>query len=243
MKTISKIGILLFIFILSGTNKAASVPELVDRNEAVKKESRSVGSFTGIKVGGAFEVFLRQTGTPAVVVEADEEIIPYIITEVEGNVLRVGMSKIPHHWGDVHTLNVYIDVAELNSLEISGAVEISTQSQIKGESMEFDCSGAVEADLNLSVGTMDMELSGACEVTLKGDAQKVNISTSGASELDAGDFSVKEMEIFASGATEAGVNVTGTLKISASGACEINYTGGASVNAHTSGASSVRQKD
>ncbi|TSA26313.1 MAG: DUF2807 domain-containing protein [Bacteroidetes bacterium] len=242
MKTMSKIGILLFIFILAGGSKAKSMPAFADRNEAVKKETRTVGPFTGIKVSGAFEVFIKQTGTPGVVVEADEEILPYITTEVEGDILRIASKKAPPKlWNDVHTLHVYITVADLNSLDISGAVEVTTQTEIKGEKMGIEISGAVEADLNLNLQKLSMELRGASEIKIKGQAQEVSIETSGASELDAFDFDVKDFSIIASGAAEANVFASGTLKISASGACDVRYKGNASVNAHTSGACSVKE--
>lgn len=212
------------------------------KDESVVKETRIVGSFTGIKVGGAFEVFIKQTGTPGVEVEADDDILPYIVTEVTGGILKIGMKKSPpHRWNNIHTLNVYITVADLNALSLSGAVEITTQTEIKGEKMEIEMSGAVEADLNLNLQKLTMDISGASEIKLVGRAQEVKIQASGASELDAFGFEVVNLSIYASGATEADVNVSGVLQVSASGACDVRYKGGASVNAHTSGASSVKQ--
>ncbi|MBL7137540.1 MAG: DUF2807 domain-containing protein [Bacteroidales bacterium] len=243
MKTMNQIKTILIIFLLSGMSAAIAMPSTNSyKGESVKKETRNVGSFTAIKVGGAFEVFIKQTGTPGVEVEADADVLPYIITEVSDNILKIGMKKTPPKFmNDVHTLNVYITVADLNALSLSGAVEITTQNEIKGEKMGIDISGAVEADLNLHLQKLNMDISGASEIKLVGQAQEVNIETSGASKLDAFDFEVKDLSIYASGATEANVNASGVLKISASGACDIRYKGGASVNAHTSGASSVKQ--
>ncbi|MFH1296008.1 MAG: head GIN domain-containing protein [Bacteroidota bacterium] len=239
----NKIRTLLIIFFLSGMSGMIAMPASnLDKAESVEKETRTVGYFTGIKVGGAFEVFIKQTGTPGVVVMADADVLPYIVTEVSGNILNVSMKKAPpKFWNDVHTLHLYITVADLNLLDLSGAVEITTQGEIKGEKMGIEISGAVEADLNLQLQKLNMEISGATEIKLTGQAQEVNIEASGASELDAFDFEVKDLSLYASGATEANVNASGMLKISVSGACEVRYKGGASVNAHTSGASSVKQ--
>ncbi|NQV02811.1 MAG: DUF2807 domain-containing protein [Bacteroidia bacterium] len=239
----NKIRTILVIFLLSGMSSViAMASSNSHKDESVKKETRDVGSFTAIKVGGAFEVFIKQTGTPGIVVEADEDVLPYIITEVSGGVLKIGMKKSPpKFWNNAHTLNVYITVADLNALSLSGAVEITTQTEIKGEKMEIEISGAVEADLNLQLQKLSMNISGATEIKLVGKAEVVNIEASGASELDAFDFEVENLSIYASGATDADVYASGVLKISASGACDVRYKGGASVNAHTSGASSVKQ--
>ncbi|MBE0649032.1 MAG: DUF2807 domain-containing protein [Bacteroidales bacterium] len=243
MKTMNYFKTILAIFLLSGMSAAVAMPlSNIHKNESVQKETRDVGSFTGIKVGGAFEVFIKQSGTPGVVVEADSDILPYIVTEVNGGILKIGMKKSPpHQWNNVHTLNVYITVADLNALSLSGAVEITTQSEVKGENLEIEISGAVEADLNLNYQKLSMDVSGACEIKLSGQVQEFNIEASGASELDAFELNVKDLSLYASGACEANVNASGELKISASGACDVRYKGGASVNAHTSGACSVKQ--
>lgn len=245
MKTMNQIRTILAIFLLSGMSAAMSMSlATLDKSGSVSKETRNVGSFTGIKVGGAFEVFIRQTGTPGVEVEADTDVLPFITTEVVGGILKIGMKNGPPRFmNDVRTLNVYITVAELNALSLSGAVEITTQTTVKGDKLEIEISGAVEADLDFQYQKLSMDISGASEIKLTGQVDEVNIEASGASELDAFDLQAKDLSLYASGATEANVNVSGTLKISASGACDVRYTGGASVNAHTSGASSVKQED
>jgi hypothetical protein len=175
------------------------------------------------------------------VVEADADMLPYIVTEVTGGILKIGMkSPPPKFMHDVHTLNVYITVGDLKALSLSGAVEITTQSAVKGDNLEIEISGAVEADLNLNYQKLSMDISGASEIKLAGQVQEVNIEASGASELDAFELAAKDLSLYASGACDADVNASGMLKISASGACDVRYKGGASVNAHTSGACNVK---
>lgn len=243
MKTINQLRIMLVIFLLTGMSAAMAVPVTsLPSDKSVQKETRNVGSFTSIKVGGAFDVFIRQTGTPGVEVEADADIIQYITTEVHGGILQIGM-KNPHPKfpNDINTLNIYITVADLNALSLSGAVEITTQSAVKGDNLEIEISGAVEAELNLQYQKLTMDISGASEIKLEGSAGEVNIEASGASELDAFGFDATNLSLYASGACDAKVNASGEMKISASGACDVRYMGGASVNAHTSGACSVKQ--
>ena len=48
-------------------------------NGNVVKETREVSSFDGIKVGGAFNVYLSQSGTESLTIEADENLLPVIL--------------------------------------------------------------------------------------------------------------------------------------------------------------------
>ena len=57
-KIMKKINLRLMILILSGLFILNS--GYLTAQESVKKETREVGPFTGIDVGGAFEVFLGQ---------------------------------------------------------------------------------------------------------------------------------------------------------------------------------------
>jgi len=245
MKT-KTITTFLFLFILSGITSLFAGCHSFSHpgSESVKKETRQVGSFTGISVGGAFKIYVTQAATQSVAVEADEDIIEYIFTEVEDGVLEIGMKKCPGPaWNHVKTLNVYISVTELTSLDLSGAVEIKFENQVKTNELDLEISGAVEAELNLAVAALEMEMSGACELTLHGTGQNVNIQASGASELDAFEFVMQDLNLYASGANEANVNVSGNLKVKASGACDIRYKGSSRVDVYTSGASSVRKED
>jgi hypothetical protein len=244
MKTMKKITMLSFIFILSALRAlfAASEAPWPATDDPVIRETREAGAFTGIQVGGAFKIFITQTGTPSVEVEADEEIMPYIRTEVVDGILRVGLKKCPEVcMNHVKVLHVYLTVADLKSLDLSGAVEISCKNQIAVDNVRVDMSGAVEADLNFAVTGLEMELSGACEIDLKGTGQNLNIQASGASELNAFDFAAKAVNVFASGANETNVHASGTLKVKVSGACDVRYKGTATVDVYSSGASSVRR--
>ena len=242
MKTRNQILTFVCIFLLSGMTSLFGAELSTPKDDNVKKEKREVGSFTGIRVGGAFEVYVKQTGTCSVVIEADEEIMQYITTEVDGDILKIGMKKPkPSCWNNVNTLKAFITVADLESIDLSGAVEFTTGTKIKGETLNMDVSGAVEADLDLDVQTLQIEASGASELDIKGQAQEAIVKSSGASDMDAFDFQVENLSIYASGACDAKVHATGTLKVSASGACDVKYKGSASVNVHTSGASSVKK--
>ena len=185
---------------------------------------------------------MKQTGECSVVIEADEEILKYITTEVDGGTLKIGMKKPkPSCWNNVKTMNVYITVADLESIGLSGAVEFTTESKMKGDELGMEVSGATEVDLKLDYQKVKIVLSGASELDIEGQAQEVIVKSSGASEIDAFEFQVENLSVYASGACEAKVNATGTLKISASGACDVKYKGGASVDVHTSGVSSVKK--
>lgn len=243
MKTIKLTLLLLILFPVSVGVVSACKPDhkgLVATGTAIK-ETRNVPAFTGISVGGAFEVYLKQGVTQEVIVESDPEVIKYIKTEVTGGVLKIFMEKTPSPWmHDVGVLNVYVTCTSLDLLDLSGAVELKGQGKITTGKLGMEVSGAAETVLDLDTKVLDLSLSGASELTFTGKAEELRMDASGASEVSAYDLLARDVKIYGSGAVEARINVSGSLVANMSGACTVKYKGNPKVEVHSSGASDVK---
>lgn len=234
---ITSIGAILLLF-ATFTSSGCMFLDGVDGNGHVIKETREVSSFSGLYVGGAFNVFLTQGGSESLSIEADENLMPLIETRVKGNTLEITSKE---NIGRYKKLNIYINFENLKTLDVSGACEV------KGEglgfpTLRFEASGASDVELNLTADDLICDYSGASEITLSGKAGKCNIEMSGANEIDAYDLEVGDMEINASGASDAKIFVTGSLKVRSSGASSIRYKGSPTVDSDVSCAGSLSKR-
>ena len=59
----------------------------------VTTESREISGFNAVDVGGVFQVDITAKKDFAVEIEADDNIIGLITTEVDGNVLKIGTER------------------------------------------------------------------------------------------------------------------------------------------------------
>ena len=191
--------------------------DAMGQNEVIR-ETRDLPAFTQIDVGGAFEVHLTIGEPQKVEVEAKQNSIEKIITEVRDNKLVISSNKINSNT----PLNIYITVPALSRIEVHGAAEIKSENTIKAEMFEIAASGAASAELILDVSTLRSEASGAADVELSGKAQQHSLIVSGAATIDARNLESLTADADVSGAGTANVkadNVTGNT----SGAGEI-YT-------------------
>jgi len=208
-------------------------------NGNVLKQERDISSFSGIEVGGAFKVFLTQGDKESLVVEADENLMDVIDTEVRGNTLKI---KTTEDIRDYKTLNVYITFKDLSELDISGACQLNGENKFKLGDIDMDCSGASDVSLKLSAGKMNLDCSGASNMDLFGTAESIDMDISGASHLDASDLEVKMCNADVSGASHGKVFVTGELSAEVSGAGSLKYKGDAVIRDHdVSGAGSLKK--
>jgi hypothetical protein len=248
MKTARMLSVTLLMLIIAAISPIVSscngLPQNSKGDGSTVTETRAIGEFTGIQAGGAFTIIITQGDSYGLTVEADKDLIQYIETKVVGSTLKINMKNTFNHWPhDGGKMIINVTCKTLKNLDFSGAVDVKTTNQLNVPELGIDVSGAVEADLNMAVQKVDMVLSGACELTLKGTATTMSLDASGASEVDAFGLVCTDVTVFGSGAIEAKVNATGSLKANASGACDIRYKGTPRVDVSTSGASSIKRAD
>lgn len=213
-------------FLLFFTMVAFALP--FDGNGNVIKENRQVDKFTGIKIGSAFNVYLKQGKPQSVIVEIDENYMDKVKTTVSGNTLEVKTKDI----NNVTKMNLYITVENLSKIELSGAstfyfetpfdsgnqMEINISgaagiknADIKSNNMVIKSSGASNVNANINCSTLYIKSSGASGIILSGAASKRTIDTSGASSVDIEQVSGDETKISASGAASVNTSKTNIM--------------------------------
>lgn len=242
MNTVLKPKVLLFTVILCLIALMGNACAFQDRgikgNGNVVTQTRTVSGFTKLSVSSAFKVFVKQGSATELKVEAEENLMDHIITKVEGSTLRIYCNGV----SATKNMTIHLTFVNLDEIKLSGAVAIESVSALKFEKLYLDFSGATEANLDLTANELDGDASGATKLKLAGSVSKVDFDLSGASELEAKGLSVKTMELEASGASSAEVDVAESLNISASGASDVRYSGAAQVQSKSSGASNIRKR-
>jgi hypothetical protein len=183
-------------------------------------ESRDLSGFHALNISGGIQVDVAAGREFKVEVEADDNLLQAIKTEVDGGVLRI------HTEGKISTSNsmkVRISAPNIDDVDASGAITMN-MSNIKNE--------------NLSI-----ESSGGSKITVSGETENLRAELNGATKLDAEGLITRDADIEANGACKANVNVSQRLRADASGASQITYAGSPSqVEKSTNGASSVSAK-
>lgn len=189
-------------------------------------------------------MILKQGPVQEVIVEADQKIIDDITTNVSGGVLEIDLKKPVHlRYNDITVMRVFITCNDLNLLDLSGAVELRTETRFTVPKLSMEISGAVESRMELVVQDLNLSISGSSELKFQGTASEVKVDASGAAEISAYDMIMTNLTLYASGAVDANVNVSGSLKANVSGACDISYKGNPKVECHTSGACDIARAE
>ena len=202
---------------------------------------RNPGPFTGLKVGGAFDVVLNQSGEHKIVIEGSDEVIEKVRTEVKGDVLHIDMKR-DWSWGD-DDVTVYVDFDELESLHISGASNIRAETKVIADDLEIEVTGAGDIDLDVESKALEILVSGAGDVNLSGSTNTQNVRLSGAGDYQAQHLKSKYTTAKASGAGSVVVYASEEIEAYASGAGSVKYYGNPSKEkTDASGAGSISRR-
>jgi hypothetical protein len=213
-----------------------------DKNAQV----RNVGSFNGIKVSGAIDLYLSQSNTEAVAVSSnDEKVRDKIKTEVKDGVLNIYFKSegLGFNWGN-KKLTAYVSFKTINELEVSGASSCKITGSINADDLKLKLSGASDIKGKINVKKLVLNASGASDAKFSGTASTADINCSGASNIKAYDLIIDDCVAHASGASDIHITVKNMLTPHASGASSLSYKGNPLLkDMQSTGASSIAKKD
>ena len=200
-------------------------------------EKRTMVNFTKVDISGGFKVILVQDSSLIVTVTADDNLLKYVKTAVEGDKLRIYTNR---NLDSQTEMTITVGVKKLQEVDASGGIDVSSKSRINAGDFAFDLSGSSHVNMDLSAANVHTQGSGRTVMVLKGQAAAHNLDLSGSSDIDALDFVVGKYNIETSGASKCRVNVLKDLSVHTSGSSDIEYRGNPSnVTNDKSGASSL----
>jgi hypothetical protein len=200
-------------------------------------QNNKVSNFTKIDISGGFKVNLKQDSSLGVSITADDNLMKYIRTSVDGERLHIYTKRNLCGSGE---LVINIGVKSLESIKSSGAIDLNSDGKLVTKDLFLELNGASKVNMDLDAANVTTEGSGSAEINLKGQATSHKISLSGSGKIFALDFVVGSYDIETTGASHCEINVLHDLNVNTTGASDIQYRGNpTNVNNHKTGASSL----
>ena len=186
-----------------------------------KTEKKELPAFKAVETGGAFDVEVTCQKPQSEGIEADDNLLPLIETDVSDGVLHVGMKQNYH---SSKLIALHIAVPDLNRVTISGA-GTARVTGVKNENFVINSTGAAK-------------------IEAKGETKAVEIRNSGAGLIDAHELRSSKAEVNLSGAGQAEVYASEQLDVTISGVGRVTYAGQPKViNKNISGIGTVSARD
>ncbi len=192
-------------------------------NGNVETEEREVTQdFDQVKGSRGLDVYLTEGNENKIVVEADENLLNLIETNISNGKLTITSSK---NIGKAKAKKVHVTFVTLTSIEASSGSDVVGNSVIKSESLTLDSSSG--ADLEVEVFTKELyaETSSGADIDVTGKASKLSAKASSGSDLNAKKLEVITCNAKASSGANITVNVKEKIDAKASSGGDVRYYG------------------
>jgi len=207
---------------------------------AQTKDERTVDKFTSIGMGIHGDLYLSQGSPQKVVLEADEDILKKIVTEVKNGTLKIKFSE--YNIRTRSPVKIWITISEVDGLYLSGSGSINAETAIKSEEMELKVSGSGKINIKeLTCDEVDAAISGSGDVNIGGSADEMELAISGSGSCAADQFRVEEAGIRISGSGSCKINAVKDMEAAISGSGAVYYVGNPTIDASVSGSGKVRR--
>jgi len=206
-------------------------------------ETRPASDFNRIELVGSGNVVLTQGSEEALKVEAEDNLMSYLRTEVRGHTLYLGFRDTLANEIIVPTRPVkfYVNLKTLEGLKISGSGNISAHELQAGQlALDVTGSGDIVID-SLTAQTVESSISGSGRVQLsQGTAPEQRVDIGGSGNYQGEKLAGQTVTVKISGSGNATVRAEETLEARITGSGDIRYYGTPRVTESITGSGHLR---
>jgi hypothetical protein len=184
-----------------------------------ERQKREVPSFTSISTAGAFQIEIVCQKDLGVEVEGDDNVLPYVSSEVRDNQLRLTNNK---SYSTDEPVKFKISVPNIEAFSTDGAGKV----QITGVNND----------------KIQIFSNGASVITVSGSTKMVGIDTNGASKIDTHNLRATRAVVDSKGVSRVDIGVSEQLDVTVSGPSQVTYRGDPVVNKTVHGPGKVEKR-
>lgn len=199
-------------------------------------EERALSTFDRIILEGSMDLVLRQDDDQLLEVEADDNIIPFISTNVRGGELKISTTR---SYRSRDRIKIYISIQDLEELKLRGSGDVYGENAMVGDRLTLEISGSGNMDMEVYYDHLFTEIDGSGNFNLYGETLDQDVRINGSGDYRAADLLSADTDINISGSGNGTVNVSDFLRAEIRGSGDIYYYGNPEVNSSIRGSGNL----
>ncbi len=209
-------------------------------NGVVTTEDRSVKEdFTEVTASEGLMVYVTQADEFKIEVEADENIIDLIGTDIKNGRLKIHAIK---NIGRA-TKNVYVSLPDVTALKATSGSHLKTQNTIKSDRLEIDGNSGAILAIELDADDVEIDASSGANLEIAGTTDEADFDVSSGGNVNAKELESVLCNAEASSGGNLRIHVTESLVANASSGGNISYSGDASFEGKKNISGSIVHRD
>lgn len=216
----------LVLFFALGTNAQNwwGNSKRVKGNGKTTSITRSVESYDGLVAGGSFDVILVKGKEGKITLEGEENLLPYILTEVKKGKLKITVEK-GINLKTTKRMVITVPIKEINKVSLGGSGNIKSDFTLKGDEFDVSLGGSGNIHLKLDVNSIKSAIGGSGNIELSGKADSIKSSIAGSGSIKAYDLQVNSIKASIAGSGDVRISVKDEIKATVAGSGSVYYKG------------------
>jgi hypothetical protein len=224
MTTLTKftIGILLSLLFVS-CNFDINLDSGVRGNGIVSTVERTLDAdFNQIEVSRGLDVYLTQSDTPSLKVQADENLHEIIITKIENGILKIYAED---NIRKSESKKIMVNITTLNSVSATSGSDVFSTNTIKAETIKLITTSGADIEINLDAQHAILASTSGSDIKVKGATNTLSASATSGSDIDAEDLISQICTASVTSGADISVYVKEKITASATSGGDIKYYG------------------
>lgn len=218
--------ILLHLLVLSVTfcNAQNWNQERIKGSGNIVTTTRTTETYDKLSVSGSFDIVLTDGKEGNLTLKGDDNLLPYIITEVENNKLNIHFKK-NYSFNYKSKITIEVPVESISQVMATGSGSIIGKKTLKTDEFSITLSGSGDAKLEVIASKTIVVITGSGDIIMNGTTQELEASVTGSGDVDCRNLQAKNAKATVSGSGDLSVNCTQHLEAKVTGSGDITYKG------------------
>ncbi|MEM9686500.1 MAG: head GIN domain-containing protein [Bacteroidota bacterium] len=205
----------------------------------VTEDRNTTETFTVVKASEGLDVYVTQGNTADITVEADENIIDLIRTDIKEGVLRIHTEK---RIGRAKSKKIHVTLSDITKLTASSGADLESRGTLSADRLVLDSSSGADIIVTVNANEVECDASSGADIRVSGTAETLVADARQGSDVRAGALEVKKCIAEASSGADITVNASEELSASASSGGDVKYNGNPNIIKKNSSASGSVKK-
>ena len=185
-----------------------------------KSEQRNLPAFNGIDLRCGANVIVAQGDKQDVRIEADDNLLSKITTEVKNDELVIDFTR---DFRSKSGVNIYITMPALCLVELTGSGNITATGTFSCDFLNLRLSGSGDIKGRFEAKSLKAALAGSGTMSLSGSVAESDIRISGSGNINARELKMFTSAIYITGSGNTEVDVANNLKVDITGSGNVYY--------------------
>lgn len=209
---------LLFIFTL----QACDLANCVRGSGSEVRRTLDLPEIRSIVAQGSIDVHLSRADVQHVEIEAQENLIAMITTEVKEAALHVGTTGCI---ANSRPIIIHISLPSVEGVTMQGSGDLTSSDRFTSEAFVASVQGSGSIRMGVDARMIQATVQGSGDIDLSGHCEDLEADVQGSGNIEAKGLEAMNVQANVQGSGDIDVHVTGRLKASIGGSGDITYQG------------------